>query len=112
VEEIGGLAYDDAVRAAAMAYVGELSSRSGGVVSRAELSAFYFQGYELPLVDRNRGIRNPAALPATLSIMTTKNSPYDDEPGPDGLLRYALRAGDPGSGDNRKLRRAFDLAGP
>ncbi len=110
--DVGGLGHDDAVRAAAMGYVEELSSRSGGVVSRAELAAFRFQGQELPLVDRNRGIRNPASLPATLSIMTTKNSRYDDVPGPDGLLRYALRAGDPDSGDNRKLRRAYELARP
>ena len=95
-----------------MAYVQALSDRDGGLVTRADLEAFSFEGMRIPLLDQSRGIRNPSELPATLSILTTKKSPYDDTAGSEGLLRYAMRAGDPGSGDNRKLRRAFELHVP
>ena len=103
---------DAAVRAAAMAYVQSLSDRDGGLVSRADLETFTYEGTRIPLLDQSRGIRNPAELPATLSILTTKKSPYDDTAGTEGLLRYAMRAGLPGSGDNRKLRRAYELQVP
>ena len=95
-----------------MAYVQVLSDRDGGLVTRSSLEAFEYEGKRIPLLDQSRGIRNPAELPATLSILTTKKSPYDDAAGEEGLLRYAMRAGDPDSGDNRKLRRAFELRVP
>jgi putative restriction endonuclease len=103
---------DAEVRAEAMAYVQALVDRDGGMVTRKDLEAFTFHGRRLPLLDQSRGIRNPAELPATLSILTTARSPYDDTAGAEGLLRYALRAGDPAGGDNRKLRRAYELGVP
>lgn len=110
--DVGDLDRDERVRTAAMAYVQALVDRNGGIVSRAELEAFTFEGGRLPLLDQNRGIRNPADLPATLSILTTQRSPYDDTAGAEGLLRYAMRTGEPGAGDNRKLRRAQELQVP
>jgi putative restriction endonuclease len=103
---------DAAIRTAAMAYVLGLADRDGGLVTRVDLEAFTYDGTRIPLLDQSRGIRNPAELPATLSILTTKKSPYDDTAGGEGLLRYAMRVGDPGSGDNRKLRRALELRVP
>lgn len=101
-----------AVRRAAMAYIAERSENAGGVITRAELTAFTCAGEPLPLIDFSRGIRNPAALAATLSILSQPKGPYDDVETPDGLLQYAYRAGDPNGGDNRKLRRAAELGLP
>jgi putative restriction endonuclease len=95
-----------------MAYVAERSERAGGVVTRAELEAFIYDGEQLRLIDYSRGIRNPRQLAATLSILSQPNGPYDDVETEDGLLRYAYRAGDPNGGDNRKLRRAAELGLP
>lgn len=101
-----------AVREAAMVYVGARSSHNGGVISREELEAFEFGGRQLKLIDQSRGIRNPRELEATISILSQPRGPYDDVVTGHGLLRYAYRAGDPNSGDNRKLRRAAELGLP
>jgi putative restriction endonuclease len=101
-----------AVRQAAMAYVGECRDSSGGTITRAQLEAFGFDGRPLKLIDTGRGIRNPAELAATLTIMSSPQGPYEDVETPDGLIRYAYRAGDPNGGDNRKLRRAAELGLP
>jgi len=112
---VDDLDLDAAVRVAAMAYVQALVDRGGGLVRRTDLESFTFGGRRMPLLDQSRGIRNPAGLPATLSILTTRSSPYQDTVdtvGTEGFLRYAMRAGDPAGGDNRKLRRAHELAVP
>lgn len=101
-----------AVREAAMVYVGARSTRNGGVITREELEAFEFAGRRLKLIDQSRGIRNPSELEATISILSQPRGPYDDVVTGHGLLRYAYRAGDPDSGDNRKLRRASELGLP
>jgi putative restriction endonuclease len=100
------------VRQAAMAYVADCAIRSGGVVTRAELEAFTFNGEPLKLIDQSRGIRNPRQLEATLSILTQPNGPYADDAIDAGRLRYAYRTGSVDAGDNRKLRRAAELALP
>jgi len=100
------------VRRAAMAYLASCTAASGGVVSRAQLEAFSYHGEQLKLIDQSRGIRNPRQLGATLSILSQPQGPYDDVETEDGLLRYAYRDGDPGGGDNRKLRRAAELGVP
>jgi putative restriction endonuclease len=100
------------VRRSAMTYLAEISGRSGGVVTRAELEAFTYGGEQLKLIDTSRGIRNPRQLAATLSILSQPKGPYDDVETEDGLLRYAYRDGDPDGGDNRKLRRAAELGLP
>ena len=84
----------------------------GGFATYRELVDFEIRGQRLPLIDTNRGIRNPAEFDATLSVVSAVGGPYDDHIGPDGILRYAFRAGDPIGGDNRKLRRAMETRTP
>ncbi len=99
---------DAAVRVAAMAYVQRELDQSGGVISRQQLEDFIFDGEQIKLIDQSRGIRNPAQLPATLTILTNPRGPYDDAVGPDGYPRYKIRTGDWARGDNRKLHEAFE----
>ncbi len=49
---------------------------------------------------------------APLSITTSPRSPYDDEVGADGFLRYRYRGTDPEHPDNVGLRRAWRLGLP
>jgi putative restriction endonuclease len=105
------LARELAVREAACAYVRALADRNAGVVTRAELEAFTFEGQQLKLIDQSRGIRNPRELVATLTILSSPAGPYEDEVSAEGL-RYAYRSGPVDSGDNRKLRRAAELGLP
>jgi putative restriction endonuclease len=79
------------VRDAAMLYVASCTARSGGVVTRAELEAFAYEGQPLKLIDQSRGIRNPRELRATISILTQPNGPYADGAIEAGRLRYAYR---------------------
>lgn len=106
------LVYEHAVRAAAIRFVEELVDRFGGEVTRDQLQQFTFQGEEIKLLDTGRGIRNPRQLSATLTIMTSVSSPYDDGEGPEGLLRYAIQEGELGEGSNQKLRVAYELQLP
>lgn len=53
-----------------MAYLADKPASSGGVVTRAELEAFSYDGRPLEVIDQSRGIRNPAELAATLSILS------------------------------------------
>lgn len=86
---------------------------SGGYVTREELLDWHVGGQRLPLIDYSRGIRNPAEFGSTLAIVSTVGSPYEDVESPeDGLLHYSYRAGDPWSGDNRKLRNAIATGMP
>lgn len=76
-------------------------------ISSAHLVDFTFDGEPLRLMDVQRGIRKPAVLDAALSIRTVytpegKDRPYDDEPGPDGMLRYTWRGDDPDHPENRR----------
>jgi putative restriction endonuclease len=100
-----------AVRHAAMSYVADCAQRGGGVVTRHQLAAFAYRGDSMPLLDRGRGIRNPRQLQATLSILSTPGSRYND--GVSGnRLRYAFRADVRGRADNTKLLRAAELRVP
>lgn len=100
-----------AVRHAAMSYVADCAQRSGGLVTRRQLAAFAYRGDPMPLLDRGRGIRNPRQLQATLTILTTPGSHYND--GVSGeRLRYAFRSDARGQADNAKLRRAIELRVP
>jgi len=97
------------VRQNAIAYVQSLVDQSDdGTVSRDQVQGFEYDGERIKLRDASRGIRNPRQLIATLSILTTLKSKYDDTLGPEGLLRYAIREGEIGKGDNRKLRTAYE----
>jgi putative restriction endonuclease len=98
------------VRQAAMQWLDE---RPHPQVDYAWLSTFDFQGRRLPLMDRQRGIRKPAAMNAALSMRTVYTKPgdkppYADAEGRDGLQRYKYRGDDPQHPENRALRRAFE----
>ena len=95
-----------------MNYLATHRDSAGGVVTRAQLESFTYQGRQLKLIDQSRGIRNPVELRATLSVLSSPKGPYDDIETEDGLLRYAYRTGSPTGGDNRKLRRAAELGVP
>jgi putative restriction endonuclease len=87
----------DELRAAAFAYLDELTRRGGPYVRRAEANAFTFAGQHLPLMEQG-GIRMPAGWAEALSITSTNRSAesggYDDEDRPDGrrLYRYMREA--------------------
>ena len=81
-------------------------------ITSGDLLDFTFDGERFRLMDVQRGIRKPAALDVALSIRTVytpegKDRPYDDEPGPDGMLRYKWRGDDPDHPENRALRAAW-----
>ena len=82
-----------------------------GVVTRAELESFDAGGVRRRLIDRNRGIWNPRDLEATLSVLSSPQGPYEDSHIGDSLYAYDYRAGRI-DGDNRKLRRAYELGLP
>jgi putative restriction endonuclease len=109
--------FDDEIRAAAFAYVGQVTARNGGIITREELEAFTFRNSRLPLVERQKGIRKPADLDAALSILTTytadpTQAPYSDEVGDDGFLRYKWRGTDGDHAENRALRLALQQGKP
>jgi putative restriction endonuclease len=102
---------DEAIRAAAFAYLDGLGARDRPV-SRAELESFAFDGRSLRLIGAQRGIWKPAFLQAALSILTTyvapnEVPPYEDQLGPDGYPRYKWMGTDPRAFDNVALRTAM-----
>jgi putative restriction endonuclease len=100
------------LRESAIDFVLTKASASGGVVTRTELESFAYGGQRITLIDQGRGIRNPRQLSATLTILSTEGSPYDDLRTDDGLIRYDYRKGPADGGDNRKLRAAAELGLP
>ncbi|MBF6544719.1 HNH endonuclease [Nocardia brasiliensis] len=82
-----------------------------GALTRSELAAFPIGDTTHRLIDQNKGIWNPRALQATLSIVSKPDSPYSDEVVGDSLFAYAYRDGSV-NGDNAKLRRACELELP
>jgi putative restriction endonuclease len=107
---------DERLRAAAFAYLRQLIARSGGLVTREQLTVFEFEGVRR-LIAPQQGIWTPKGLDAAVSILTTfsaraEDRPYADEEGPDGYLRYKWRGSDARASDNRHLRRAMELAKP
>jgi putative restriction endonuclease len=82
-----------------------------GVVSRAELEQLQVGDQHWRVIDRNRGIRNPKELLATLSVISNPKGPYADKHVCDSLYAYDYRAGST-DGDNRKMRRAIELGLP
>lgn len=98
-------------RAAAFRWLDQRLAGGQSELSREELESFRFGDLPLKLIDPGgRGIRNPAEFTATLSVLTTPNGPYKDEPVANGLFRYAYRSND--SADNKKLRRAALMGVP
>ncbi|HZD80271.1 MAG TPA: hypothetical protein VE646_09560 [Actinomycetota bacterium] len=108
---------DDELRAAAFAYLSELTARTGGLVKRSDLRQFTFRGQRISLEQNMRGIRVVRGHTAALSILTTfrerpEDRPYDDNIGRDGYPRYKWRGADPHFRDNDALRAAKDLRKP
>jgi putative restriction endonuclease len=86
-------------------------------LTREDVLDFKLDGETRRLQPTQQGIWKPRDLPAALSFQTVyrapgKERPYNDEPGPDGMLRYAWRGDDPDQADNRALRAAMELQKP
>lgn len=78
-----------------------------GYVTYKELEAVTLPtGATQRVIDRQRGIWNPANLAATLSIKTTPNGPYDDADLDGGLFVYSYEKEGRGS-RNAKLKLAY-----
>jgi putative restriction endonuclease len=82
-----------------------------GTVTREQLSSLDIGFEKRRLIDQSRGIWNPRDLQATLSVLSTPSGPYDDASLDGSVFRYDYRAGST-DGDNRKLRRAWELQLP
>lgn len=108
---------DDELRAAALAFLTQLTARTGGIVRREDLRQFTFQGKRISLEQNMRGIRVVQGNPAAISILTTyrqrpEDRPYEDDIGPDGYPRYKWQGTDPQASDNVALRVAMELRKP
>jgi putative restriction endonuclease len=79
-------------------------------LTREELDTYAFEGEHVRLLDTAKGIWNPKEFEATLTLMTSSKSPYEDVVGDDGLIHYNFqsRAGH----DNIKVSRARELGVP
>ncbi|MEU5562135.1 HNH endonuclease [Micromonospora musae] len=102
---------DSRLRSAAAQWLTDRAQGERELATQAELAEFTFEGTRVPLMDRQRGIRKPVFLDAALSFRTTftppgQVPPYEDQEGPDGLLRYKYRGTDPNHPENVALRRA------
>lgn len=103
---------DAELRRAVMAWLAVRSEDGREPIASDVLRDFNFDGDRMPLLDMQRGIRKPAVLDAALSIRTVytregRDRPYDDAPGPDGMLRYKWRGDDASHPENRALRKAW-----
>lgn len=85
-------------------------------LSRTWLSRVDFGWGAERLIDTSKGIWNPRAYSATLTIISDPDSEYDDGDHGDSLYRYSYEkrpAGQaPGGGSNAKLREAMNLELP
>ncbi|HUZ19331.1 MAG TPA: HNH endonuclease [Acidimicrobiales bacterium] len=93
-----------------------LTANPEGVLSSAAINTFSFQGRAIRLIVQ-AGIWKPAGLSAALTIRTTytppdQPPPYEDDLGPEGMVRYKYRGTDPNHSDNRALRQAMDQGLP
>jgi putative restriction endonuclease len=110
------------LRLAALDAVRRATIASGGVMTRAQMTAgFEFDGERIPLSIEMRGIWKPGRLGrdgAALSIYTASVKPgvkpkYDDQiASADGWFEYRYQGTDPDASDNRAVRRAFELGRP
>src|ERR1700712_3615085 len=82
-----------------------------GVVTRTELESLQVGGETRRVIDRSRGLWNPANMLASLSVVSNPAGPYADTDVGDSLFAYDYRAGST-DGDNKKMRRAYELGLP
>ncbi len=85
-------------------------------LSRSRLSRFDFGWGPERLIDTSKGIWNPQAYAATLTIVSDPKGAYDDGDNGDSLYRYSYEnrpvGQDPRGGSNAKLREAMHLGLP
>ncbi|MFD1574249.1 HNH endonuclease [Agromyces cerinus subsp. nitratus] len=82
-----------------------------GELTRSALESYFYQGHQVKLIDRQKGIWNPQTFDSTLSVTTSFNSPYKDQVLEGGLIQYKYRRDQEG-GDNKKLVKAFENSVP
>ena len=103
---------DRLIRLAAFTWLGDLVRLHGQAVPWSTLvEGVPFRDGRVQIISQ-RGIVFPRRMTAPLSIMTTSERPgverpYEDEVGPDGLLRYHYQRGGPSLRVNEGLRRAM-----
>jgi putative restriction endonuclease len=99
---------DDRVRTTAFEWLSNQVALHGDILTRhLLLRGFMIEGVRIPLLSP-QGIFKPAVLPEIpLTIVTSPNSPYNDNFRPDGLLQYRYRGTDPDHPDNVGLRKAM-----
>lgn len=107
---------DGEIRAAAFAWLDEVTLRHPDGVPSRVINKFVFDGRGQPLIVQS-GIWKPASCRAALSIRTTYTPPnvvppYADDLDESGLLRYKFRGDDPHHSDNRALRLAEESGTP
>lgn len=103
---------DLALREAAIDWLRVRTNDGLDALTSEEIGHFTFRGERFRLMDAQRGIRKPAVLSSALSIRTTyrpegAERPYEDDLGPDGLVRYKWRGDDRDHPENRALREAM-----
>jgi len=103
---------DDSIVVREAIYADLLEATDGGErpLSRDWLLNYTFGEERLPLIDaQGRGIRNPRAWNATLSITTVERGPYADQEIAPGVWHYPLAVNKYGQPDpsNRKFAQAF-----
>lgn len=106
---LDGEDFDARLRMAAMAWLSAELLHTPAGISWRRLLEFQFEGTRVPLLNIQRGIWKPAILDAALTVRTVfKNKPdqrpYNDAPGPEGLLRYKWMGDNPNASDNRAVR--------
>ena len=103
---------DEALRTALFAHLERLlHSSADGTIRSADVNRLVFEGKPFQVIGQ-QGIRRVAGLEAALSFTTVyrppgADRPYDDDLGPDGLVRYKWRGTDRDHPDNRALRTAM-----
>ncbi|MDM7995986.1 MAG: hypothetical protein QUT30_09925, partial [Acidobacteriota bacterium] len=109
---------DTRIRLQAFSFVEDLCRHQGMALPRDILAfGFNFEGRRVPLIGP-QGIFKPAILPqipisiTTVPVEEGKPRPYEDEMGPDGLIRYRYRGTDPMHHDNVGLRLAMQKSVP
>lgn len=106
------MAQDERLRDGIITAVMDRAGRNGGFVTREDLSFVNVSiGVTRRAIDPSRGIWNPRSMDATLSVVSSPDSPYADEQIAGALFRYSYRQGSV-QGDNAKLRRAYELGVP
>jgi putative restriction endonuclease len=109
--------FDSRLRREAIRWLTVRTHDGEAPISWQELLDFEVDGRPFKLMDPQRGIRKPKEMSSALSIRTVYTvdgaaRPYDDEVGPDGLLRYKWRGDDPNHAENRALREAMRQGAP